>query len=263
MRFARAAWEQERNGWRAVVQLNIVRSITTILRAIESEMRDGPVQESDEGTLEVDTGQHEELMFNEKHSLLMFRLTPLLAVEAMLKRRLGPGAESQQPELPMVATPFDEPTGRSVKPSSREFAVRSWKEVLHSDSQMDNTEEDLESATITITKCKDDMKALWNDKTVRLVLKRRGHGLSDSARLWVSLKSTVSSIHILFSFLNDLERIASRGYVVSDEDIVLARLRTVGIQEHRLYGRWGKSTLILSSGLLFLTLSSVLTKPMI
>lgn len=37
-----------------------------------------------------------------------------------------------------------------------------------------------------------------------------------------------------FSFLNDLERIASRDYVVSDNDIVRARLRTVGIQEHRL-----------------------------
>ena len=36
------------------------------------------------------------------------------------------------------------------------------------------------------------------------------------------------------SFLNDLERIASRDYVVSDNDIVRARLRTVGIQEHRL-----------------------------
>lgn len=41
------------------------------------------------------------------------------------------------------------------------------------------------------------------------------------------------------SFLNDLERIASRDYVVSDNDIVRARLRTVGIQEHRLRFKYG------------------------
>jgi len=37
------------------------------------------------------------------------------------------------------------------------------------------------------------------------------------------------------SFLNDLDRIATRDYVVTDDDIVRARLRTVGIQEHRLF----------------------------
>lgn len=39
--------------------------------------------------------------------------------------------------------------------------------------------------------------------------------------------------------MNDLERIASRDYVVSDNDIVRARLRTVGIQEHRLRFKHG------------------------
>lgn len=37
------------------------------------------------------------------------------------------------------------------------------------------------------------------------------------------------------SFLNDLDRIASRDYVVTDDDVVRARLRTVGIQEHTLF----------------------------
>ena len=43
------------------------------------------------------------------------------------------------------------------------------------------------------------------------------------------------------SFLNDLDRIASWEYIVTDDDIVRARLRTVGIQEHRLvfkHGPW-------------------------
>lgn len=39
---------------------------------------------------------------------------------------------------------------------------------------------------------------------------------------------------IFRSFLNDLDRIASWDYSVTDDDIVRARLKTVGIQEHRL-----------------------------
>lgn len=38
---------------------------------------------------------------------------------------------------------------------------------------------------------------------------------------------------ILFSFLNDLERIASRSYKPSDNDVVRARLRTLGVQEYK------------------------------
>ena len=50
-------------------------------------------------------------------------------------------------------------------------------------------------------------------------------------------------IVLRISFLNDLDRIATRDYVVSDDDIVRARLRTVGIQEHRLEVKgvpWGR-----------------------
>ena len=45
----------------------------------------------------------------------------------------------------------------------------------------------------------------------------------------------------LYSFLNDLDRIASWEYSVTDDDIVRACLKTVGIQEHRLLfkdGAW-------------------------
>jgi hypothetical protein len=38
---------------------------------------------------------------------------------------------------------------------------------------------------------------------------------------------------VLRSFLDDLYRIAHRGYEPTDEDIVRARLRTAGVQEYR------------------------------
>ncbi|EDR10358.1 G-protein alpha subunit CPG-3 [Laccaria bicolor S238N-H82] len=138
MQYAKGEWSAERCGWRAVVQLNVVRCITTILRVLTEEMNgDSPVDSEDDRT---------------------------------------------------------------------------------SAGQDSSDEESL----------KDDMKALWDDKTVRLALKRRKLQLPDSVNF----------------FLKDLDRIATRNYVVTDQDIVRARLRTVGIQEHRLFferGPWGQA----------------------
>jgi guanine nucleotide-binding protein subunit alpha len=38
----------------------------------------------------------------------------------------------------------------------------------------------------------------------------------------------------LSSFLNDVERIASRSYEPSDDDVLRARLRTLGVQEYKI-----------------------------
>jgi len=35
------------------------------------------------------------------------------------------------------------------------------------------------------------------------------------------------------SFLNDAERIAVKSYLPSDDDVIRARLRTLGVQEYR------------------------------
>lgn len=244
MRYSQTAWEKERDGWRSVVQLNVVRSITTILGVVDAEMN-GEVLDSEDDE-EAPAGEpHETVKFSDKHQMLMIRLAPLRAVEAELKRRLGAGTEPIQPSLPMTATPFDDPADNlGLRRTAPEFSVRSWKEVLDPVDrfpQIHSTGGDLDSPTLTIAGCKDDMKALWDDKMVRLALKRRKLRLPDSAGLWVHpfLNLVVCSCH--FSFLNDLERIATRGYTVSDNDIVRARLRTVGIQEHRLkfqHGPW-------------------------
>jgi hypothetical protein len=39
---------------------------------------------------------------------------------------------------------------------------------------------------------------------------------------------------IFCSFLNDLDRVTDRGYTVTDDDVVRARLRTIGIQEYKI-----------------------------
>ncbi|KAG6818988.1 hypothetical protein H0H93_016608 [Arthromyces matolae] len=229
MRFAREVWDKERNGWRAVVQLNVVRSILLILGIVETELNGEPSANVDDGdTLSIIDGDDgtETPEFNETHRLLSIRLAPLRGIEADLKRRLGAGSEPLEIG-PMVSTPFegssDAVNSRRVSP---EFTVRSWRDVVEPTGGLPvsaATSIGLDTATEVITGCKDDMVALWNDKSVRIALKRKKLRLPDSAGF----------------FLNDLERIARRDYVVSDDDIVRARLRTVGIQEHQLKFQYG------------------------
>ncbi|KAK7040692.1 hypothetical protein VNI00_009598 [Paramarasmius palmivorus] len=238
MRYDQTSWEKERDGWRAVVQLNLVRSIITILGLIEAELS-GEVPEShdqdtqqddddDDRTAVEPTGDSDTILkFTDKHQLLMIRLAPLRSVEADLQRVLGAGAESIRQSLgqplPMAATPFDTPVrDPAAKRSPGEFSVRSWHDVVNPEGRQNGTgsglDPQIDNATISIADCKDDMKALWEDKLIQTAITKRKLRLPDSAGF----------------FLNELDRIASRNFSVTDDDIVRARLRTVGIQEYKV-----------------------------
>jgi len=52
------------------------------------------------------------------------------------------------------------------------------------------------------------------------------------------------------SFLNDLDRIATRTYEPSDDDIVRARLRTLGIQEYKIQFEQNSTSFLGSAPLL-------------
>ena len=191
MRYARAEWEKERNGWRSVVQLNVVRSIITIQNVIEAEMNgDAPPETEDELAIN-DDNEIEVFKFTDHHQLLMIRLAPLVRVEAELRHRLGAGSEL----LPsfsnsMSATPFDAPYSNQL----RELSVPSWKDVLDPSGRPGElSPKTADSVTSVLAGCKDDMKALWDDKAVRLALKRRRLQLPDSAGLYGSHLSLHSS----------------------------------------------------------------------
>ena len=256
MRYAKAEWENERNGWRSVVQLNVVRSIIAIQKVIEAEMNGDVLADSEDDQLSFDeTNEAEVLKFTDRHQLLMIRLAPLLGVEAELKQRIGEGTLSAPSPSNMSATPFDTPSGNQLR-RKPEFSVRSWRDVVSRPTDpYPNTRD---TVTSVLAGCKDDMKALWDDKAVRLALKRHRLQLPDSAGLYDSHLFTLNvpliSSH---SFLNDLDRIASWEYTVTDNDIVRARLRTVGIQEYRLvfkHGPWDNP-----KGILFLLFTAMIS----
>ncbi|KAF9485697.1 heterotrimeric G protein alpha subunit [Pholiota conissans] len=224
MKYAQEEWERERDGWRTVVQLNVVRFINAIIKVIESEMNGDVPLDSDEDQIINEVNESDAVKFTDRHQLLLIRLAPLLGVEADLKRRLGAGSEEFAASASSLsATPFDTPIGPNIRRKA-EFSVRSWQDVLN--TEQTDTASSIQRAdaiSATIASCRDDMKALWQDKTVRVALKRRRIQLNDTAGF----------------FLNDLDRVTARDYVITDDDIVRARLRTVGIQEHRIHFKQG------------------------
>ena len=234
--YARKAWQDERDSWRSVVQLNLLRSINRILDLVQREMSGIPYTadyEDDEDDYDYSSIHQQRMQLGEEHKLLKLRLAPLRHVQKDLERRLGSGAEEPS-SVPSGFHTTAAPFGDLSVSRHQEFFVRSstgWKSALASLRSRNSTgsrddvdgralrERESEEATTVIAGCKEDMKALWTNPTVQQLLALRRTRLEDSAGF----------------FLNDIDRVASRDYTPSDDDIVRARLRTMGVQEYRFF----------------------------
>ncbi|CAA7269764.1 unnamed protein product [Cyclocybe aegerita] len=244
MRYAKAAWDAERTSWRSVIQLNVIRSIITIVEILQAEMDGDPIDSSTPTTpaeapaLNSPT-QVLSTLLTDKHQLLKLRLGPLRRVETDLRKRLGQGAveetDGAAAELSELGPLSLEPESEVlVKKQRTEWGVHRLHDALEklsstvarvgSPSSRGHGSDDgsreggADDVTDVIASCREDMKALWSDEAVRTVLKKRKTRMEDSAGF----------------FLDDLDRIAQRNYEPSDDDVVRARLRTLGVQEYRI-----------------------------
>jgi hypothetical protein len=240
MKYARSAWEQERKSWRSVIQLNVLQSVNTILDILNARMGGCFFPEDDD---EFDSDIARTLRFTDKHQLLKLRLAPVRRIETDLQRRLCCEALYQPGNRPreslednsMLAGPFVR------KRRSRELFVRSWQSAIEPGRGVTRRKssqfvvDEMDNITEVIARCKEDMKTLWEDEMVQEMLSRHKLYLADSAGLCVLVHLSGSTVLLpVRSFLDDLDRIATRDYEPSDEDVVRARLRTIGVQEYRL-----------------------------
>lgn len=162
---------RERNGWRTVVHLNVVRSINVILKIVEAGIH------NDFDSEDIQIASDESMKFTERHQLLLIRLGPLSLIETDLKRKLGCFSDSAASNsMLQFATPFDTPDEDTIRPRLNEFYVRSWKDFLEQEAQVTES-------TTSIAEYKEDMKALWNDPVVRLALKNHDLQIGDTAGL--------------------------------------------------------------------------------
>ncbi|TFY82532.1 hypothetical protein EWM64_g1482 [Hericium alpestre] len=237
MTYAPKAWEEQRASWRSIIQLNLIRSvnfIVDILSKVDSPRSTsyyGTRSESgrtDSPTSSTDSTHSEPCKLSDKQALLRLRLGPLRTVEEDLRRCMGITVESDHfdSDAEQWATPFDAPS-TSTDPEAvshrrrlREFFVRVRGDGsrVSKGGRKDGKNSNPDEATGVIASCAEDIKALWEDERVQALLAARGVDLRLGAGF----------------FLDDIDRIAVPSYVPSDSDVVRARLRTVGVQEHRL-----------------------------
>lgn len=171
IKFAHSEWLRERNGWRTVVHLNVVRSINVILKVVEEGINNNFDSDDDKARSDEST------KFTDRHQLLLIRLAPLSIVETDLKRKLGCFSDTNSSDSWLqFATPFDSPEEDTVRPRRNEYYVKSWKHFL---------EQEAETPRLTnpIAEYRDDMKALWNDPVVRSALKHHRFQIGDTAGL--------------------------------------------------------------------------------
>lgn len=213
--YAPKAWVLEKASWRAVIQLNLIRSINAILDALAVHLT-GPAQPAQSirrvtspppsPTSEDDTFTNIAPRVQippEKRNFLLklkLRLTPLRRVEIDLKARLGAGTdevtEANSGFQPMTASPFDDPPHTVSPRPSRELIVRShqfWKSREKERKEKDRssfrptsagaTDAARDSATDVLAGCEEDMLSLWSDPFVRDLADKMGllQALGDSA----------------------------------------------------------------------------------
>ncbi|KAJ6491248.1 guanine nucleotide binding protein, alpha subunit [Mycena vitilis] len=147
---------------------------------------------------------------------LRLRLLPLQHAEALLIARLVPPNEDEPTRF---APPSDaDALGADRDRGGREIFVRPgnrWKGPRPASPSASPARAD-DAPQEALTACAPAMRALWADRGVREVLRRRKVRLEEGPGF----------------FLNDLDRVTGPNYLPTDDDVLRARLKTVGVSEY-------------------------------
>ncbi|KAF9644851.1 G-alpha-domain-containing protein [Thelephora ganbajun] len=258
LKYAPRAWKQERLVWTTVVQLNLIKNVNSILDVLNHEMAIQTTTKVDSISNIVPAIDEQ---FSEKHKILKLRLAPLRGVQTDLERKLGNGRAQSASAVSGTITPTESPPiddDLQIRRLPKEFYIRSnnsWKDRFKSGlrntgrprsggsvhnvlgtwggdekdvslAEWGKINAELEGITGIIAGCREDIKTLWEDELVQRTLTKRKYRVDESSGF----------------FLNDVDRIATKNYKPSDDDIVRARLRTLGVQEHKFVFEQGKHT---------------------
>ncbi|KAH7922718.1 G-alpha-domain-containing protein [Leucogyrophana mollusca] len=235
------AFRTERASWRAVIQLNVVQSVHIILELMtkahaythpsspsSSHGSSGRPQTSSSRPSTSSGTPKDYPPLTPEHLKLKMRLAPLMQVEeALIRKLLGPGVGAHA-LAGMMNLPYSERMHASPKrPEVSVNSAGSWKgafsrlingngrESCESSDMIDFA--DPEDPGVVLAACADDMIRLWADPTVKKLLEIEKMRPEEMAGF----------------FLDALDRVTAPRYVPTDDDILRARLKTLGVTEYR------------------------------
>jgi guanine nucleotide-binding protein alpha-1 subunit len=239
--------------WKTVIQLNLIRNVKAILDVVALELESAPPPPSSPplagpsrsprlsaapSTMPLAgsatpplTSVEGQTRLGDKHRRLARRLSPLLAIEHTLARKL-------------LAIPEFRGDTEEDEPNMSSLTVRAgsgWKRILEvavgspprgggggdgapplsnapdgHPHRRPTTAKASDDPTAALAACCGDILALWDDSDLRACLQARG------------VRPELGSGF----FLDDVERIATPKYEPSADDVLRARIRTVGLEEH-------------------------------
>ncbi|KAL1679601.1 guanine nucleotide binding protein, alpha subunit [Schizophyllum commune] len=225
------AFSKERAGWRGVIFLNICRSIHVILDAmayVQAHTRATSPHRATSPPNSPLTPPMTPTVYPDLDPELLrlkTRLQPVLGVEELLIRRLTEDSgETEATQLDTINR------SRSVLKEVAVNASLQWKGAFakHHHRQERGDQESIDSSAavdwedpndpgIVLNECAEDIKKLWWHPTIQEMLNKQNLRLEEMAGF----------------FLDALDEVTSPRYLPSDEHILRARLKTLGVTEHR------------------------------
>lgn len=212
------SFRAERASWRVVIQLNVVQSMRSILDAMTlAQKHEYPAHPSP---------QRKKGSWHLTPELLAIkeRLMPLVDIEKTLIRRLTTAGSGEVEATHREAGPDH------LKPGLKEIAINSaipWKNAFNrlikaeERTSFDSAEgidwDDPEDPSAVLNSCSQDMIQLWNNPNIRQLLVKQNARMEDHSGF----------------FLDSLDRVTAARYIPTDDDILRARLKTLGVSEHR------------------------------
>ncbi|KAF7307491.1 hypothetical protein MIND_00543600 [Mycena indigotica] len=210
------AFRAERGSWRAIIQLNVVRSVHIVLDAITRAQNPHDRPPSERSSI----SSQDSFRIDAELLALKMRLVSLLDVEKLLMKRLSVPGEVEPTERPM--------TSLSRRHQPKEIAVNSsvaWQGAFRRNGAATSNDgdnmidwDDPDDPGVVLHSCRDDLKRLWEHPTVQAILDKQCIRLQESAGF----------------FLDSIDAVTSLRYIPTDDHILRARLKTLGVSEHRM-----------------------------
>ncbi|RDX57473.1 G-protein alpha subunit [Lentinus brumalis] len=243
--------DEERLSWRTVIYFNIARPVRRILEALETvgegDDDDDMASEAAFANLpDTPTGLPVAADFSEQMSLspsqaslekkvaqLRARLSPLLAAEASLAERLSGGVNVSGSgrgsvfvrsgwQSRTLGLAFGKARERTSSGGRFSFTGRNSLDNKGSEMELQariaQAEEDrlIEEVASVLSECQGDVRELWELPAVKKLRDRRRLKLEE----WADY------------FMDTISRVATPGYIPTTEDILHARIQTMGVAEH-------------------------------
>ncbi|KAG8805727.1 hypothetical protein FRC17_005366 [Serendipita sp. 399] len=236
--YAPSSFTTEAPAWRPIIYLNLVRSIRRILEVITySELEYDDRRSIDESTFAsppaspTPDDRRPSISDAELGAFTRTRqsLNPLLTLEDRLITLLShPDEESGEATHLSELTPVL-PNNHQNGANGREVGIGGgWKKALGKLSGRNKNSHheantgfdwslDPEDPVHILQRCLPEMLALWRNERVRDILRARRIRLEESPGF----------------YLNDMPRVTASDYIPTIDDVLRARLKTLGVVEHR------------------------------